>query len=354
MGADRSDCGPGLGDYHPASTGVTMRVSVAAFSADRISHSAVVLAGVLGGILVFFVAVPLALSSPFPAPRESNWALDQPSRHIAAPITFPPELEQEDEVADWMELWTFVALPPSRAAAGFQPGEFGEPRSTGSITRAPPRAAAVAPANPFTAQGGQHNEPVRTVAAAERSTPTTSEVDDYLWEVYQRAPVKRDSSGDFSWKDPAAAKRFGLSLPLYVITGMDPDFREQLYHAGHAMDAAGIRWSILSGFRDDYRQTIASGLKAGASNSLHGGKARTGGYGHGQAADITSADGNASEVWRWIDAHGGKYGLHRPMPDDDPAHVQPKGSWHKLAVSLRESRARSSQEARAVGAASPQ
>jgi hypothetical protein len=188
----------------------------------------------------------------------------------------------------------------------------------------------------------KHSERVKVVAtAATTSPPTMSEVDDYLWQVYQRAPVKRDSSGDFTWKDPAAAKRFGLSLPLYVITGMDSDFREQLYHAGHAMDAAGIRWSILSGFRDDYRQTIASGLKAGASNSLRGGKARTGGYGHGQAVDITSADGNASEVWRWIDAHGGKYGLYRPMPDDDPAHVQPRGSWHKLAVSLREARERS-------------
>jgi hypothetical protein len=119
------------------------------------------------------------------------------------------------------------------------------------------------------------------------------------------------------------------------------------------MDAAGIRWSILSRFRDDYRQTIASGLKAGASNSLHGGKARTGGYGHGQAVDITSAEG-ASEVWRWIDAHGGKYGLYRPMPDDDPAHVQPKGSWHKLAASLRESRARMAAQARATGEASAQ
>src|SRR3984893_16310960 len=112
------------------------------------------------------------------------------------------------------------------------------------------------------------------------------------------------------------------------------------------MDAAGIRWFILSGFRDDYRQTIASGLKAGASNSLHGG--------NGQAVDITSAEGNASEVWRWIDAHGGKYGLYRPMPDDDPAHVQPKGSWHKLAASLRESRARMAAQARATGEASAQ
>src|SRR5262249_1725707 len=27
------------------------------------------------------------------------------------------------------------------------------------------------------------------------------DVDDYLWEVYQRQPVKRDSTGDFTWKD---------------------------------------------------------------------------------------------------------------------------------------------------------
>ena len=331
-----------------------MRVSVAAFPADRISHSAIVSAGVLGAILVFLIAVPLALSNPFPTPRASNWLIERPSQPIAAPVAFPLDLEQEDELADRMEVWTFVALAPSRVAAGFEPGEFGEPRSTGSITSASSPQTALEAAKPFAVQEGKHSEPVRMVVAVVRSAPTMSEVDDYLWEVYQRAPVKRDSSGDFSWKDPAAAKRFGLSLPLYVITGMDPDFREQLYHAGHAMDAAGIRWSILSGFRDDYRQTIASGLKASASNSLHGGKARTGGYGHGQAIDITSAEGNASEVWRWIDAHGGKFGLHRPMPDDDPAHVQPKGSWHKLAVSLRESRARMAAQARASGEASAQ
>ena len=54
------------------------------------------------------------------------------------------------------------------------------------------------------------------------------EIDDYLWEVYQRAPIKKDSSGDFTWKDPAAASRVGLALQDYVIGGMDPGFREQL------------------------------------------------------------------------------------------------------------------------------
>jgi hypothetical protein len=173
-----------------------------------------------------------------------------------------------------------------------------------------------------------------------RKRPATvmDEVDDYLWEVYQRAPVKRDSSGDFSWKDPAAAKRMGMALQDYVIVGMDPDFREQLYHAGKAMDAAGLQWSMLSAFRDDYRQRLASGFKASGGNSLHGGSARTGGYGHGRAIDITNAEGEASDVWKWIDAHGGKYGLFRPMPGNDPAHIQQKGDWRKIAQTLRANR----------------
>jgi hypothetical protein len=172
-----------------------------------------------------------------------------------------------------------------------------------------------------------------------KASPTAmDEVDDYLWEVYQRAPVKRDGTGDFSWKDPAAAKKIGLSLQEYVILGMDPDFREQLYHAGKAMDAAGLQWSMLSAFRDDYRQSLASGFKARGGNSLHGGTARTGGYGHGRAIDITTADGEASAVWHWIDAHGAKYGLNRPMPGADPAHIQQKGDWHRIAVALRGSR----------------
>jgi len=165
------------------------------------------------------------------------------------------------------------------------------------------------------------------------------EVSQYLWEVYQRLPIKKDGSGDFTWKDPAAAKRVGMPLPKYVIGGMDPDFREQLYHAGKAMDAAGLQWAILSAFRDDYRQRIASGIKASGGNSLHGGSRRTGGYGHGQAVDMAAGEGNEmSEVWRWIDAHGAKYGLFRPMPGYDPAHIQSRGEWRKIASSLRQAR----------------
>ena len=174
-----------------------------------------------------------------------------------------------------------------------------------------------------------------------KNEPRMEQVDRYLWEVYQRSPTKKDHSGDFTWKDPAAAKHMGMSIPEYVIGGMDPDFREQLYHAGRAMDAAGIQWSMLSAFRDDYRQSLAKGFKARVGNSLHGGSRATGGYGHGRAVDLTTADGDDAEVvWKWIDAHGAKFGLYRPIPGPDPAHVQSRGDWHKLAVAMREGRTR--------------
>src|SRR6476646_65349 len=32
-------------------------------------------------------------------------------------------------------------------------------------------------------------------------SPAMDEVDQYLWAVYERSPTKRDSTGDFTWKD---------------------------------------------------------------------------------------------------------------------------------------------------------
>ncbi len=182
----------------------------------------------------------------------------------------------------------------------------------------------------------------RAVRAARRRSKRAltpqEEVDEYLWEVYQRSPIKKDGSGDFTWKDPAAAKRVKMSIKDYVIGGMNKDFREQLYHAGKAMDEAGVNWTMLSAFRDDYRQSIAAGLKAATGNSLHGGSRATGGYGDGRAADIINADGDHNAVWRWVDRNGARYGLSRPMPGYDPAHIQPGGNWHGVAMALRTKR----------------
>jgi hypothetical protein len=89
--------------------------------------------------------------------------------------------------------------------------------------------------------------------------------------------------GDFTWKDPAAAQRANMSLKEYVIGGLDRGFKLKLYHSLRAMDDAGFMPGITSAFRDDYRQSIASGNKAASDSSYHGGS-RRGGYGHALAA----------------------------------------------------------------------
>src|SRR5260370_39108926 len=131
-----------------------MRAFLAGISADRISHSTLVVAGALCGILVFFVAVPLALSSPFPAPREGTWVIDRPSPHIAAPVTLRPDLDQQDTVleSEMIIPWSFVSLPASGVASRFEPAELGDPEPAGGIVTgtigelaSQPSSAAAAP-----------------------------------------------------------------------------------------------------------------------------------------------------------------------------------------------------------------
>jgi len=70
---------------------------------------------------------------------------------------------------------------------------------------------------------------------------------------------------DFTWKDPAAAQRAGMSVKDYVIGGMDRGFKLKLFRALRMMDDAGFMPGITSAFRDDYRQSIASGNKSARS-----------------------------------------------------------------------------------------
>ncbi|MGN6287112.1 MAG: peptidase M15 [Afipia sp.] len=182
-------------------------------------------------------------------------------------------------------------------------------------------------------------------------------VDRYLWALYQRTPkedtikvperrkvsVKRKGKRvtvtrtfirlvdqDFGWKDPKAAERVHLSMADYVIGGMDRSFRRKLFYMLHAAEAAGLSPGITSGFRDDYRQSIASGLKAASNRSYHGGSLR-GGYGHGLAADVVSVDGatrdqrfaSSARFWKWVDEHGKEFGIGRPYLGKDPPHVAP-------------------------------
>jgi hypothetical protein len=180
-----------------------------------------------------------------------------------------------------------------------------------------------------------------TIGAATAASTRPDPVKDYLWVVYQRSTVKKDGSGEFTWKDIDAAKHAGLSMQDYTIGGIDPDFRELLFAIGQAMDAAGIEWSILSGYRDDYRQNLASGFKSHGGYSFHGGSTATGGYGHGCAIDLSSPDRLSDDtVWAWFDHHSQSYGLRRPLPATDPVHIQPLlgPGWHEKAAALRRAR----------------
>jgi hypothetical protein len=213
--------------------------------------------------------------------------------------------------------------PPPAAVAVTSPGE---PGAEGRLP--PPIAGSVI------ADTASHVLP----SPAPTPEPTLETVNLYLWNAYERSTIKRDQSGDFTWKDVASAARLSMSRGDYVIRGMDPDFREVLYHAGLALDAAGIPWTILSGFRDDYRQGLAAGYKARVDNSLHGGSAATGGYGHGCAVDVIAPDHKSALLWKWLDTNGTQMGLQRPFPGIDPAHVLPRGAWHELAQALRHDR----------------
>jgi len=342
--------------------GVDVKEFQAATSAGRIPDSAILVGGTLGGVLVFAAALALSLSNRFPTPRDSGWVIEPDSSPASVPDRNEVDSPRFTAVAP-METIPAVAKTSPVEMTSSAVAKMSVEAISSVMTKIPAAQTAtlgdlvvpvvkVSFADRWTsvmalpevaslpAQASRLETPGRRAAprqARSREISVMEEVDEYLWEVYQRTAVKSDSSGDFTWKDLAAAKRAGMSVRDYVIGGMDADFREQLYHAGRAMDSNGINWSMLSAFRDEYRQSLASGFKAHGGNSLHGGSNATGGYGHGQALDITTADGDAG-AWHWIDAHGEKYGLRRPIPGPDPAHVQPRSKWHEIAVALRNAR----------------
>lgn len=216
-----------------------------------------------------------------------------------------------------------------------------------------PAAIASGPVTPES----KASPPADTVAVLDECFVMDACIDRYLWTLYQRTakedsikveerrPVTVKRKGktvtvmrsftklvdeDFGWKDPKAAEHAGMSMMDYVIGGMDKGFKQKLFRTLLAAEAAGLSPGITSAFRDDYRQSIASGLKAASDRSYHGGSSR-GGYGHGMAADIVSTQGNnraqrwvSTEIlWKWVDANGKAYGIGRPYLGRDPPHVGP-------------------------------
>ncbi|MCK1617579.1 hypothetical protein IVA96_13165 [Bradyrhizobium sp. 159] len=265
----------------------------------------------------------LILSAEPPAPQISLEPAPSVSEAPPAPAPEPFKLAS----ADPTEIVTTDALSPATIASGSAP----------VASKASP--------------------PADTVAVLDECFVVDACIDRYLWALYQRTPkedsikvqerravtVKRKGKTvtvmrsftklvdeDFGWKDPKAAEHAGMSMMDYVIGGMDKSFKRKLFRTLLAAEAAGLSPGITSAFRDDYRQSIASGLKAASDRSYHGGSTR-GGYGHGMAADIVSTQGSnraqrwvSTEIlWKWVDANGKAFGIGRPYLGRDPPHVGP-------------------------------
>jgi hypothetical protein len=253
----------------------------------------------------------------------------------------------------------------ANAVVSDQPEASGKPQSAVETASTTPSAtlptetpaAQVTTASPQDQERGDTTGTVNSIEVVDECFVVETCVDRYLWALYQRTP-KEDSikleeqrkvtvrkkrrmvtvtktftklvDEDFAWKDPKAAGVAGLSMMDYVIGGVDRSFKLRLFYALHAAEAAGLSPGITSAFRDDYRQSIASGLKAASNRSYHGGSLR-GGYGRGLAADVVSVKGGTRAerwvstelLWKWIDAHGKEFGIGRPYLDRDPPHLAP-------------------------------
>lgn len=300
---------------------------------------------------VDFAAVPLSGAAVAP---QSN-ALQAIAMSFAAPDT--PEVAAAAELVAMAFTDTKPVADATREEV--EPRSFVVAALTDPVEILPPEAPpAQAPA------ASTADAPPQDAAATTGRIEIVGEclvaepcIDQFLWALYQRTPkedtikereqrkviIKRKGKmvtvtrtftklveNDFTWKDPKAAERVGMSMMDYVIGGMDRSFKLKLFHTLYAAEAAGLQPGITSAFRDDYRQGIASGLKAASNRSYHGGSLR-GGYGRGLAADIVSVNGatrakrwvSTEALWKWVDANGKQYGIGRPYLKYDPPHVGP-------------------------------
>ncbi|MDA9421340.1 hypothetical protein [Bradyrhizobium sp. CCBAU 53380] len=294
-------------------------------------------------------AAPAPAAPPQETPEEPAAAVKLASADPA--LILPTEAAPAPQISPEPEAIVSEAAP----APAPEPVKVASADPTEIVTTDALSPAAIA-SGPVAAASNA-SPPADTVAVLDECFVMDACIDRYLWTLYQRTAkedtikvqerravtVKRKGKTvtvmrsftklvdqDFAWKDPKAAERAGMSMMDYVIGGMDKSFKRKLFRTLLAAEAAGLSPGITSAFRDDYRQSIASGLKAASDRSYHGGSMR-GGYGHGMAADIVSTQGNnraqrwvSTEIlWKWVDANGKAFGIGRPYLDRDPPHVGP-------------------------------
>src|SRR5258708_17510886 len=119
-------------------------------------------------------------------------------------------------------------------------------------------------------------ENVSRLEASDECVLSEECIDQYLWLVYERAPkvdtikveeqikttVKKNGKSrtvtktvtkfvneDFTWKDPHAAEKTGMSVAQYVIAGMERAFKARLYHLFRGLAYTLHGPGMTSGFR---------------------------------------------------------------------------------------------------------
>ncbi len=328
-------------------------VSLAGISSPRIETAA-------AAHVVDRLAPALAASAQLATAPQTSAAVAPPTKAAQAMAT-SYAVPDTPEVAAAAELvampLTVTKLVPDAAPAEAEPRPFVLAALTDPIEVLPPEIAAAPAAGTADATPRDAATTPDRIELVGECMVAEACIDQFLWTLYQRTPkedtikekeqrkvtIKRKGKlvtvtrtftklveNDFTWKDPKAAERIGMSMMDYVIGGMDRSFKLKLFHALYAAEAAGLQPGITSAFRDDYRQGIASGLKAASNRSYHGGSLR-GGYGRGLAADIVSVNGanraqrwvSTEVLWKWVDANGKQYGIGRPYLKYDPPHVGP-------------------------------
>jgi hypothetical protein len=320
-----------------------------------------------------------------PAPVESVPETPAPAIKLASAdpaLVLPAEAPPAPQISPEPEAAVSEPAPAPEPAIKLASADPTEIVTTDALS---PASIAIGPA----AAASKASPSADTVAVLDECFVMDACIDRYLWALYQRTPkedsikvedrravtVKRRGKmvtvmrsftklvdEDFGWKDPKAAEHAGKPMMDYVIGGMDRSFKQKLFRTLLAAEAAGLSPGITSAFRDDYRQSIASGLKAASDRSYHGGSTR-GGYGHGMAADIVSTAGNnraqrwvSTEVlWKWVDANGKALGIGRPYLGRDPPHVGPvdgqeyiskRGAATKVAAHVKPKKIRAAASAK--------
>lgn len=330
-------------------------VSLAGISSPRIEKAAAATHAVERFAPALAASLELAAAPP------ASTAVAPPVKALqsfAASYVVVPETPEVAAAAELLAVSLFdTRLAPDATSAEAEPRPFVLAALTDPVEVLPPEILTAPAPSPA-------DVPSQTAATTPGRIELVGEcmvaeacIDQFLWALYQRTPkedtikereqrkvtVKRKGKqvtvtrtftklveNDFTWKDPHAAERIGMPMMDYVIGGMDRSFKIKLFHALYAAEAAGLQPGITSAFRDDYRQGIASGLKAASNRSYHGGSLR-GGYGRGLAADIVSVNGanraqrwvSTESLWKWVDANGKQFGIGRPYLRYDPPHVGP-------------------------------